>query len=551
MNIEQLKAELAKVQSQLVEARREQEADKLLSYGDQLDKTSQLRALNQPSPFEKVEALEAQEAKFEAEIAAHSKAIVEAQPGKAKSLAAFQRSRNPTGIPPSFENALIAIDQLGAECCYDVFHDRIIVRGHECGVRGDVHENMENIVLKVRQAVLADFGFDPGAGFTLDAIRARCLDHIFDPVLDYLDGLRWDGVKRIDTWLVRYCGANATPLNRAIGRKMLLAACRRVRSPGCKFDYIIVLEGPQGAGKSTMLKLLAGEDNFSDNEIIGIDKREQQEAIQGIWIYEMAELEGLHKSDVTKVKLFASKTVDMARPAYARSRVDRPRRCILVATTNEETYLRDMTGNRRFWPVRLGTIDLPAVAQDRDQLWAEAAMAEATGEPLVIPETLWPDVAKQQAARMELDPWEDTLAPRLSMLIHNTTNRDGPSMLDGFTRAADKNGDPEWRVATDYLLTEILGLPKERQNNNHTKRLADVMRSLGWSRSDDPLRFGKQQKRGFTRSVVEAQSDRVTGVTGCYIEPETPMSIIPDQSITSDVTPVTPVTNVVRITRRI
>jgi predicted P-loop ATPase len=120
---------------------------------------------------------------------------------------------------------------------------------------------------------------------------------------------------------------------------MLIAAVRRVRSPGCKFDYIVVLEGSQGVGKSSLLKILAGEDNFSDNEVLGLDKREQQEAIQGVWIYEIAELEGLGRSDVTKVKLFASKTVDSARPAYARSRVDRPRQGIFVATTNEETYL--------------------------------------------------------------------------------------------------------------------------------------------------------------------------------------------------------------------
>jgi hypothetical protein len=331
----------------------------------------------------------------------------------------FQHSKNPVGIPASLENAIKAIDNVGAECRYDVFHDRIIVRGHECGVRGDAHENLENVTLKVRQAVLERFGFDPAPTFTLDALRLRCLDHIFDPVRDYLDGLRWDGVKRIDGWLVKYCRAKDTPLNRAVGRKMLIAAVRRVKEPGCKFDYIVVLEGDQGIGKSSVLKILAGEDNFSDNEILGLQKREQQEAIQGVWIYEVAELEGLGKSEVTKVKLFASKTYDSARPAYGRTRVDRPRRCIFVATTNENTYLRDTTGNRRFWPVSVGVIDLAAVKRDRDQLWAEAVAMEAGGEPLVIPERVWPDVAIQQEARMELDPWEDQLSEKLGGLMRN------------------------------------------------------------------------------------------------------------------------------------
>jgi Virulence-associated protein E len=262
---------------------------------------------------------------------------------------AFQHSKSPAGIAQSLENALIAINKLDIDCKYDIFHDRIVVSEHQIGLRGDALNNLENVALKVRQAVLTRFQFDPGSNFTFDALRIICLDRIFDPVLDYLDNLRWDGVPRLDTWLIKYCGANDTALNRAIGRKVLVAGVRRVRSPGCKFDYITVLESDeQGIGKSTMLRLLAGDENFSDAEIMGQDKRDQQESIQGIWIYEIAELEGMYKSEVTQMKLFASKQVDSARPAYGRSRVDRPRRCIMVATTNERTYLRDTTGNRRY-----------------------------------------------------------------------------------------------------------------------------------------------------------------------------------------------------------
>src|SRR5262249_51834888 len=263
---------------------------------------------------------------------------------------------------------------------------------------------------------------------------------------------------RLDDWLIKHCGATDTALNRAIGRKMLIAAVRRVRQPGCKFDYIVVLESEdQGVGKSSVLKILAGEENFSDAEIIGLDKREQQESVQGVWIYEMAELDGLHKSDVTKVKLFASKTVDSARPAYGRSRVDRPRRGIFVATTNEDTYLRDTTGNRRFWPVKVGKIDLAAVEADRDQLWAEACQLEAQGEQLIIPETLWPQAELEQQARMEPDPWEDAIMAHLSKLQKNRAKLDG-----WFASAADAMGDPEWRVSSDYLLTQVLGFPKDR-----------------------------------------------------------------------------------------
>ena len=340
-----------------------------------------LKVTEQVKPRPEVTKIE--EAKGEA------RAVVQAI---SKAPLSFQHSRNPAGIPSSLDNAIRGIDALGAECRYDVFHDRIIVKGHECGVRGDAHENLENVTLKVRQSVLEKFGFDPSPNFTLDALRIRCLDHIFDPVRDYLDGLRWDGIKRIDTWLIRYCRADDNPLNRAIGRKMLIAGVRRVKEPGCKFDYIVVLEGDQGIGKSSVLKILAGEDNFSDNEILGLHKREQQEAIQGVWIYEVAELEGLVKSEITQVKLFASKTYDSARPAYGRSRVDRPRRCIFVATTNENTYLRDTTGNRRFWPVCVNTIDLDGVKRDRDQLWAEAVWPAPGSEDTELGVLMEPEV---------------------------------------------------------------------------------------------------------------------------------------------------------------
>jgi hypothetical protein len=417
----------------------------------------------------------------------------------------FEHSKMPSGIPACLKNAIVGVEKLGIHCKYDVFHDRIVVDGHAYGWRGNVLNNMENVALKVRQTVLQRFKFDPGPTYTFDALKINCLDHAFDPVLDYLDGLRWDGVRRLDNWLIKYCGARPTDLNKAIGRKMLVAAVRRVRSPGCKFDFIIVFESKkQGIGKSTMLRILAGDENFSDAEIVGADKRDQQESVQGVWIYEIGELEGMNRSDVRKVKLFASKMIDAARPAYGRSRVDRPRRCIFVATTNEQTYLRDTTGNRRFWPVELFgvivtqsglmMIDLEGIKRDRDQLWAEAAMVEAAGEELVIPQELWPAIEVEQLARMDFDPWLDLLDTELTILVGK-----GEALEGNFGEAFDDKGEPEWRVASDYLLTSILEIPKEHQNNNQTKRLASVMETLGWHLNKTPIRIGKFVTRGYKK----------------------------------------------------
>jgi putative DNA primase/helicase len=348
----------------------------------------------------------------------------------------YEHRKNPSGTPATLQNTILAIHKLGIECRYDIFHDKLTVEGHELKI--NVGESIDDICLRIRTAIIQHEQFDPGNQNTFDAVRRTCLANQFDPVVDYLDGLKHDGKPRIDTWLTVYLGAEDNPLNRAIGRKMLIGAVRRAHEPGCKFDYIVVLEGAQGSGKSTALRILAGDANFSDADILPADPREQQELIVGVWIYELSELAGLRKTEVEKVKMFASKTCDSARPAYARSRVDRPRRCILVGTTNDAEYLQDATGNRRFWPVPTGTIDLDALRRDRDQLWAEAAAAT---EELTIPRELWGEAEERQNSRLVGDPWDDR--------------------LEGLERLAPSGGSivkigGEWRVSRDYILTSIL-----------------------------------------------------------------------------------------------
>src|SRR5262249_52095338 len=176
----------------------------------------------------------------------------------------FQHSRSPNGIATSFENALISVKLLRVDYRYDVFHDRVHVTTNTDKATSENYEGFDQIALLLRREALLKWGFDPGKQFTEDALRLECLENTFDPVREYLDGLKWDGVRRIDDWLIRCCGAADTPLNRAFSRKWLVAAVRRVRQPGCKFDNMLVLEGHQGQGKSTMLKILAGGDeNFS------------------------------------------------------------------------------------------------------------------------------------------------------------------------------------------------------------------------------------------------------------------------------------------------
>ena len=315
----------------------------------------------------------------------------------------YSSRKNPSGHAANLQNTIRAVAELGIKSRYDVFHNKILFEGHP-SLDGD----FENACLIVRQLIAQQKEFEPSKDTMHDAVTRIALEYQFNPILDYLDGLKWDGQKRIDTWLTVYLGAEDTPLHRAMGRKWLLAAVRRVRQPGCKFDNIPTLEGPQGSLKSTLVREMAGgRENFSDADILQSDKREQQELCEGVWFYEIAELSGLHKGEVEKVKAFASRQEDKARPAYARRVSVRPRTCVFVGTTNDDEYLQDQTGNRRFWPIRIGRIDIEAFRRDRDQLFAEAVVGEATGESLVLPEELWPDAAALQDSRVVSDPWAE------------------------------------------------------------------------------------------------------------------------------------------------
>jgi len=396
-------------------------------------------------------------------------------------------------IKPTYWNTRLALLKLGVRCRHDVFHDKKLVEGDILETAGPALSDA--LIRALREIIILKFGFDPKPENVYHATERACEEIRFDPVCDYLAGVRWDGMPRLDEWLCRYCGAESTPLNRAIGRKWMIAGVRRARRPGCKFDCAIVLEGPQGIGKSSVLRVLAGEENFSDQPLLGLKHLEQQEAVQGVWIFELAELAGIRKIEVESTKNFISRTSDNARPAYGHFRRDQPRRCVFGGTTNDSVYLQDVTGNRRFWCVECGEIDLAALRQDRDQLWAEAALAEASEEELVIPRELWGDAAAVADLRTESHPWEDKLAGI-------TTG--GWANGSGVVKVTNEHGRLEWRVFSEYLLGSILGIPTERQNEGQGRTLRKAMVRLGW-KGPEKLRIGDHNKRGYRKLVESAE----------------------------------------------
>jgi len=218
-----------------------------------------------------------------------------------------------------------------------------------------------------------------------DAVNAVSRKNAFHPVRDYLEKASegWDGEKRLDGWLTRYCGADDSPLIRAIGTRWMVSAVARIFEPGCQADHVLLLEGRQGLMKSSVLKVL-GDPWFNDG-IHHFDSKDTAITMASSWIVEMAELCSLKRSDNESAKSFITRRVEIFRPPYGRRNIEVPRQCVLAGTTNSAQYLKDLTGNRRFWPVKCrevknGTLDYDGVEKYKDQLWGEAVREYYAGK---------------------------------------------------------------------------------------------------------------------------------------------------------------------------
>lgn len=394
----------------------------------------------------------------------------------------FTRAEKTGDIHPTQHNIRVALADLGMTLRYDEFGDVVML--DDRATRHTYHlddAKLTTLWLHIDQT----YRFRPAKQFFCDVVATVARENSFHPVRDYLAEAQamWDGTLRIDRWLTTYLGAEDTEFNRAVGRLLLIAAVKRVRHPGCKYDELVIFESEQGKLKSSALAILAVKPEwFTDNVPLNAPGKVVIEQTRGKWICEIADMHGHSRADQGHVKAFLSRRQDEARMAYGHIRTDAPRSFVCVGTMNDHRYLNDATGNRRYWPVKTGTIDLKALGHDRAQLWGEAAEYESWGASTRLDRRLWPAAAAEQEKRQVVNPF-----------------------LVALERAFESHPQGRIRTADIYRL---LGVKSDHQSAHRNHELAgQAMHALGWEKMK--LKLSGASIQGFRKGYIDADGMHV------------------------------------------
>lgn len=322
----------------------------------------------------------------------------------------------------------------------------------------------------------------------VEAVAVVAAENAWHPVRQYLEGLEWDRQGRLDFWLTAGLGVESSSYTLKVGVRWMISAVARIMEPGCKADSVLILEGAQGAGKSTALSVLAGE-WFMDSPFALGDK-EAYQAIRGKWVVELGELDAFNKAESTKAKQFFSAYIDTYRESYGRRTIDVPRQCVFAGTTNQDEYLKDTTGNRRYWPVLCTQVDIEYLREVRDQLWAEALARYRAGERWWVERHEADEFAEQQDARYMVDAWEHPIREWLEQ----------PDRHDVITG--------------DQIFASALKLDLGHWGKPEQMRVGHIMHRLGWKRKRLPAAgrsgirpWGYQRPRSWTAAAAVADAE--------------------------------------------
>ena len=403
-------------------------------------------------------------------------------------------------------NLILANDEYLKNIVFNQLADGMEIRGevpwrHPARFWRDADDAQLMCYIDANYGSFSARNYDIGVTKTVD-------DRSYHPIKEYFTSLpEWDGTERVDTMLIDFFGADDNRYVRAVTRKVLCAAVKRVYAPGIKYDYILVLNGPQGIGKSTFISKL-GMEWYSDSlNLSDMNDKTAAEKLQGYWILEIGELAGMKKADIDKVKAFISRQDDKYRASFGRRVTPHPRQCVFFGTTNSENgYLRDVTGNRRFWTVKTpgtGKRKPWSITQEEvDQIWAETLTYVKAGEKLFLPAELEDYAKDEQSEAMEQDDREGLVSRYLDMLLPETwetmdvyqrrdyvQDPDGPLNVKGTVRRETVSNIEIW--------CECFGKPKEDIKPSDSYAITAIMARLGgWEKSGISKRlsvYGKQR----------------------------------------------------------
>jgi predicted P-loop ATPase len=302
------------------------------------------------------------------------------------------------------------------------------------------------------------------------AVEMVARERPYHPVQEFLEDTEWDGIRRVSTLLPKYFGSNDDAYSANVGSHFMIAAVARIFNPGCKHDHVPIVEGTQGIGKSKAIKILFGAEWFGD-EIPDLGSKDAAMQLSGVWGHELAELDAYSRAETGRIKAWVSRTVDRYRPPYGTRVIEVPRSCVFIGTTNNDSYLKDETGNRRFWPVKATRIDGAGLERDRDQLWAEAYRLYKGGAPWwFIKRDVVEQAQREQRDRLIDDPWWDVITAYLE------------------TRTS---------VSVAEVLTEAICIDRSRQSQVEQNRVARCLKAHGWLRGQ--VRTGGKQTWRYRR----------------------------------------------------